>query len=348
MPPLAILILTDGRPGHYHLSEGVAAAIGRRRDVYVQRREISRRKIMPGRLLAGALRLALPPDFVLCAGYGLTAGDVPRADLVISAGGDTLSANVAAARLLGVPNIYCGTLRHLPPDEMGLVVSSYARHIGLPRHLVGLKPSGIDPDTLPSRDGRPQPGPGAPPRRAGLLIGGPSGLFRWQEDEWLRLIRFLADSHRAHGMNWIVSTSRRTPDFVADRLLDQSRSATSGIAQLIDFRLAGPGTLPVLFAQVDAVLATEDSSTMLSEAVCARLPVVGVAPREHDFKDDEREYRALLTTEGWCRSLALSELTPDTFLGALEAVRPLAINHLDRLAAQLEERLPALFSSTTA
>ena len=36
---------------------------------------------------------------------------------------------------------------------------------------------------------------------------------------------------------------------------------------------------------VDAVLVTEDSSTMLSEAVCARLPVVGVSPADHDFKD---------------------------------------------------------------
>jgi mitochondrial fission protein ELM1 len=112
---------------------------------------------------------------------------------------------------------------------------------------------------------------------------------------------------------------------------------------LIDFRTAGPGTLPRLFGGVEAILATEDSSTMLSEAVCARLPVVGVAPRKHDFKDEEREYRALLTNEGWCRSVSLATLTPATFLAALAEVRPLDENHLDRLASSLAERLPELF-----
>jgi hypothetical protein len=82
---------------------------------------------------------------------------------------------------------------------------------------------------------------------------------------------------------------------------------------------------------------------MLSEAVCARLPVVGVAPAEHDFKEEEREYRALMTAEGWCRSVPLATLTPDSFLAALAEVRPLAENHLDRLAAALTERLPELF-----
>jgi mitochondrial fission protein ELM1 len=185
--------------------------------------------------------------------------------------------------------------------------------------------------------------PGAPPRVAGLLVGGPSGLFRWRDDEWQRLAAFPDESHRAHGIRWIVSTSRRTPDAVADLFADIARRPDGPIAEFIDFRVAGPGTLPRLFAGVDAVLATEDSSTMLSEAVCARLPVVGVSPIEHDFKEEEREYRALLTTEGWCRSVSLSGLSPASFLAALSEVRPLAENHLDRLAAALAERLPELF-----
>ena len=112
---------------------------------------------------------------------------------------------------------------------------------------------------------------------------------------------------------------------------------------MIDFRRAGPGTLPQLFASVEAILATEDSSTMLSEAVCARLPVVGVAPDRHAFKDEEAEYRTFLTGQDWCRCRALQALTPQSFLESLGDVRPLQENHLDRLAAALAERLPGLF-----
>jgi mitochondrial fission protein ELM1 len=343
MPPLAILILSDERPGHYHLAEGVAAAIGRRTPVAVQRIVIRRRKATPGRVLAAALKTGVSPRMVLELGYARHEPLPETVDLVITAGGDTTAANVAAARIYGVPNIFCGTLRHLPPESFGLVVSSYQRHADLPRHLVALKPSGLDPDTLPPRAaGRPL-GPGAPPRMAGLLVGGPSGLFQWSDTEWARLVAFLSASRAAHGTQWIVSTSRRTPDAMADRLVAHAGQPDGGIAELIDFRTAGPGTLPRLFAAVEAILATEDSSTMVSEAVCARLPVVGVSPARNVFKEEEREYRALLAAQNWCRSVPLVSLSPESFLTALGEVRPLAGNHLDRLAAELAERLPQIF-----
>lgn len=343
--PLAILILSDERPGHYHLAEGVAAAIGRRVPVAVTRITIQRRKLAPGRLLAAAYALGMPPAVLLRTGYTIAPPQLPPASLVISAGGDTLTANAAAARALGASNIFCGTLRHLPAEAFDLVISSYARHAQLPHHLVTLKPNGIDPDMLPRRSGPLTLGPGHPPRTAGLLVGGPSGLFDWRMDEWQRLVTFLADSRSTSGTRWIVSTSRRTPDAVGDLLQDVAQEPNGPIAELIDFRVAGPGTLPRLFGAVEAILATEDSSTMLSEAVCARLPVVGVSPERHDFKEEEREYRALLIAEGWCRSLPLAALTPETFLAALAGVEPLAVNHLDRLADALAERLPRIFGN---
>lgn len=343
MLPLTILILSDERPGHYHLAEGVAAAIARRTPVTIERIRLQRRRPAPARVLAGTLKLGLSPEAVLHGGYRLHTPLPERTDLVISAGGDTLSANVAASRIYGAPNIFCGSLRHFPAEAFALVVSSYARHAQRPRHLVTLKPNGMDPDSLPADLRGHTFGPAEPPRIAGLLLGGPSGLFHWADDEWSALATFLTASHHSHGIRWIVSTSRRTPDRAADLFVDLAREAASPIAELIDFRTAGPGTLPRLFGSVEAILATEDSSTMLSEAVCARLPVVGVAPSRHAFKNEEREYRALLTSEGWCQSLPLAALTPDAFLSALAEVRPLAENHLDRLADALTERLPDLF-----
>ncbi len=165
----------------------------------------------------------------------------------------------------------------------------------------------------------------------------------YHDADWTKLLSFIEASHAAHATRWIVSTSRRTPDRVGDRL--QALAARSpAIARFIDFRVAGPGTLPEVFAGVEAILATEDSSTMMSEAVCARLPVVGVAPASHDFKDEEREYRALMLREGWVASLALADLEPASFVAALGGLTPLAANHLDALAAALAERLPDLFT----
>lgn len=343
MRPLEILILSDDRPGHYHLAEGIAAAVARRRKVEIRRIDIERRRSTPGRLLAGMARIG--SGLVLRCGYGLKAADLGTADLVVSAGGDTLAANVAAARLLSAANVFCGTLRHFAPEDFSLIVSSYARHRALPRHLVALKPSGIDPDGW-QRTPEQASLHGRPPLRAGLLVGGNSGLFAYTLEEWRRLIAFLAQSHAAQGTRWVVSTSRRSPDHIGDAVAALAAKPGGPVAEFIDFRVAGPGTLPRLFAGVDAILATEDSSTMISEAVCARLPVVGVAPAAHDFKDEEREYRAFMRDEGWCRFLPLDRLSPETFAAALGEVTPLSENHLERLADALQARLPQLFSGT--
>jgi mitochondrial fission protein ELM1 len=339
MQPLGVLILSDGRPGHYHLAEGVAAAIGRRRPVVVTRLAIRRRKLAPARLLAFSVHSGAPLATVLKLGYGIDRETLPASGLVISAGGETIAANIAVARVLAAANIFCGTLRHAPPEAFSLVVSSYARHQTLPRHLVALKPNGIDPDRL-GRD-RAVREHGSPVY--GLLVGGDSGLFHYEREEWETLVAFLTASWRATGARWIVSTSRRSPDHVADALQALAAARPSPILELIDFRTAGPGTLPRLFGSVDAILATEDSSTMISEAVCARLPVVGVAPRDHAFKDEEREYRAFMRDSNWCRFLPLGLLDPSTFTAALSNVTPLASNHLDDLSEAIAARLPELF-----
>jgi mitochondrial fission protein ELM1 len=98
-----------------------------------------------------------------------------------------------------------------------------------------------------------------------------------------------------------------------------------------------------VFGKAEVIVCTEDSSTMVSEAVSARLPVVGVAPEAHRFTDEESAYRAFLVRNDWCRVLPIAALTPETFAAALSEIEPIKENPLAALAAKLKERLPALF-----
>jgi hypothetical protein len=82
---------------------------------------------------------------------------------------------------------------------------------------------------------------------------------------------------------------------------------------------------------------------MVSEAVSARLPVIGVAPEAHRFTDEESVYRAFLVRNNWCRVLPIAGLAPDSFAKALSEIEPIGQNPLDALAAKLKERLPQLF-----
>jgi hypothetical protein len=249
-------------------------------------------------------------------------------------------------RFLGIPSIFCGSLlRGLGPENFSLIISSYDRDAASDRHMVVLKPSSIDPDALGRPRSVPRYGPERHPALAGLLIGGNAGPFRHRRKEWERLLAVVAGISKAWGTRWLVSTSRRTPDYVADRIAELAKDE-SVIARFVDYRTQGPGTLPEIFARAEVIVCTEDSSTMISEAVSARLPVVGVAPRAHRFTDEEQDYRSFLLRNGWCRVLPIAELTPDALARALSEIEPMQENPLDALAAKLKERLPQLFSDS--
>jgi len=342
--PLKVIFLADTRTGHYHLAEGVIAAVKRLRPVEVTRIEVKRKWIVPTRWLRRRINAEsfFPPRMLRMA-YRIQADELPKADLVVSAGGETQMPNICVTRFLGVPNVFCGSLlRGLGPENFSLVISSYDRDAGSPRHMVLLKPSAIDPDALGRPAKVPRYGPDRHPKLAGLLIGGNAGPFRYRPVEWERLLEFAKRLSKAWGTRWLVSTSRRTPDHVADKVAELAKDE-SVIARFIDYRTAGPGTLPEVFGKAEVIVCTEDSSTMVSEAVSARLPVVGVAPEAHRFTDEESAYRAFLVRNNWCRVLPIAALTPETFAAALSEIEPIKDNPLDALAAKLKERLPALF-----
>ncbi len=343
MNALRILHISDGRPGHYHLAEGVIAALERIQNIETETLLIKRRRMVPGRylrMLATAEWCA--PDTLLKMGYGLDAAELAPADLVVSSGGETLPVNLAVKRLLGVENIFIGSRRGVDVEEFSLIVSSYERHENLPRHLVSLKPSALDPDTLGRPDDVPVFSEDNPPGLIGLLVGGDSGLFKYKDAEWLGLFEFASEISRAWGTRWLISTSPRTPPHIAQAAFDLAKDKTV-VADFIDYKLAGPGTLSKIFSKADAILCSEDSSTMISEAVWARLPVVGVSPAHHAFKSEERDYRLMLKHNDWCRFMPITRLSVERFGKILGEIEPLKENPLDRLANELRVRLPALF-----
>ena len=344
MPPLIALLISDGRPGHFTLSEGILAAIARRRPVDVHRLEVQRRRMLPGRMLSALTNQGVSPQTVLKAAYGIDANTLPRADLVVSAGGDTLAANIAAARVLGgVPNAFYGSLRRFNPDDFALVLNSYARYASHPKYLVTLKPNKLDPDEVRAPSPQPDFASGEPPRTAGLLLGGDTPTMKFGAANWQRILDFMRAAHVQHGTRWMVSNSRRTPDEVSTQFAALAATPASPIARFIDVREAGSGTLREIFAASDAVAVTADSSSMLSEAIWVRRHVVALMPEGSSLPADEQDYRNFLSASGWTTPLSLTGLTPQSWLTSLSNLTPLGANPLDLLADELQRRVPDVF-----
>jgi mitochondrial fission protein ELM1 len=346
MRPLKALLISDGRPGHYHLAEGILAAIARCRPVETTWIEIDRRRWMPGRFLAALVNGGMSPRAVLRLGYGLKADRLRGADIVVSAGGDTLAANAAAARLLGVPNIFYGSLRRFKPEDFSLVLTSHARNGTRPRHVVTLKPSAVDPDTLAQPASLAGTGDSGP-NIAGLLIGGNTTTIYYGTQDWSQLINFMRALHASAGTRWIVSNSRRTPQEASDRLAALAAEPGSPVESFIDVRNAGSETLAGLFARSEMVIATVDSSSMVSEGVWVRRPVIAVAPASSRLSDHEQEYRDYLEASGWARTITIADLNIERLVSALREIKPLDANPLDLLAATLFEKLPSMLGNVS-
>lgn len=342
MPPTRILILSDGRPGHFNLSEGIAAAIERLGPAETSRIDI-RRGRWSGAALAALTRARLPSRPLLRMIYGVDEPTLPTCDVIVSAGAETLAASVWLARARQIPNIFYGSLRLFNPADFALVLTSYARNADRPHHALALKPSRLDPDQLrgPVGPARLQ-APSGQPTTIGLLIGGDAGPIRYNNADWRSLIDFLIAMQRQHGTRWLVANSRRTPNEVSDELTRLATADAAPIERFLDVRTAGHGTLPGLLAVCDAMICTADSSSMISECIWARQRTVAIKPTPFPLDSDERVYRDWLIGNGWCRELALIDLSPAMFQHTLSLIRPPSNNPLDDLAALLKIRIPGL------
>ena len=338
MPPTQILILSDGRPGHVNLSEGIAAALEHLGPAETRRLEI-RRGRWPGAVLAGLSRSPLPPNAMLRLVYGLDDLQIPAAGIVVSAGAETLAASVWLARARQVPNVFYGSLRLFDPADFALVLTSYAANAALPRHALTLKPSRLDPGHRRQRRPAEATPPSAAGQTVGLLIGGDAGPIAYREADWTALLELVERMARESGTRWLVANSRRTPDPVSDALSALAGRADGPIATFLDVRTAGAGTLAGLLLDCDAVICTADSSSMISECVWAQLPTVAVSPATFELTPNERDYRDWISAQGWLRTLPLPGIAPEPYQAAVAGVTPMRHNPLHALAGLLQQRL---------
>jgi mitochondrial fission protein ELM1 len=328
---MRILILSDGRPGHYRQSEAIAAALARKRAVETSRVEVRLTKIIP-RALAPRLARYLPPRAYLVIAHGLSEKDFPACDLVVSAGALTFGANIALSKLRGIPNVIAGSLRGLDPLDVSLTLLPYARARELPNHACLIKPAAIDPDALP----KPHAWAGfatGEPRTLGVLVGGPTANAAFDAADWAQLARLLSACADTPGISVRMATSPRTPEEAYAALSPIGARAN---VRLIDFRSAGPGSAGPVY-ECDAMLVTGDSMSMITEAVAAQRPAIALLPATTKPHADDEAVETL-AKDGHLRVLALSEATLDQLDEAFDAVTPMRENHLDILAETILAR----------
>jgi mitochondrial fission protein ELM1 len=235
MRPVVVWAFTDGKAGHENQTRGLLAALARRypvdaRWVHVPAYASVLSSLMTRRFLPG---VGLPPP-----------------DLLVGAGHRTHLPLLAARRAHGGRSVVL-MKPSLPRAWFDLCV--------IPEH------DGVSgANVLTTRGALSPVEPGKKDARAGLiLIGGPSRHHGWNANELLSQVDTIVAG--AGDVRWTLTTSRRTPSATSARL----RALSFKNLTVVPVAETGPGWLAERLASAAQVWVTEDSVSMVYEALTA-------------------------------------------------------------------------------
>lgn len=235
-----LLILSDGKPGHRNQSLGLAEALLRLIPGDIDLIEISSRN--PFRASVEALR---------------QARSLTRPHLIIAAGHATHAALLVLGKKLDAPTVVL-MKPSLPCALFDLCL--------IPQH--DLHRPEQPPYIIPTIGALNRIQAGTSPSKRGLImIGGTSKEFTWDGDSIARAVsEIIANSPR----DWHLTDSRRTPP----GFLDSIRSLPITIHP---HQETPPDWLPAQLADVDQAWVTQDSVSMIFEALSSSASV-GILP----------------------------------------------------------------------
>ncbi len=297
--------LTDGKPGHENQTRGLIASLQQR-------------------CLLDAFFIPAPPPSRAAWDWlrerFLLGSRLPAPQLIVAAGHSTHLAALAARRTHGgrvvvlmrpsLPRRWfdlCLIPEHdLPVPLSQATDSNVVRTRGV---LNAVRPSSRKSD-----------------RRGLLLIGGPSKHHDWNEQATSAQV--LEITHNEPAIQWTLTTSRRTPASIVRRL--QQHPVEN--LQVIPFEETQPGWVPAQLAAARTVFVSEDSVSMVYEALSAAanvglLPV----PRRRTSRvirgvDRLVEERAVIPFDEWRTH-------------RFEQRKPVVLQEADRCARIVCERL---------
>ena len=331
-----VLLLSDDLPGHFNQSLGIIKALRKDREVDATRVSVKLRFGLGRNLMRTYLNRfpAQPAVSRLSWFYRCELPGRRSFNLIVSAGGRTSFANAWLARALRIPNIYAGSLRNLDPRLFTRVltlepISAADNNLVLPIHASPVDAADVEREGVRLREER-----GWEDQRIWLiLIGGNGAGYRYVEHDWQELARLMTLLASQHGIRWLVASSRRT-GAEAERRLQSSMDAAYVVAS--SWATADNAfELPAFLGVAERVFVTEDSMTMLTEAIYSRRPVHSLAPAH--ARPDERYQRTMqrFADRGFiCRHSIAALLQRPVSLDK-KTCRPMQESPIEQLAKQL-------------
>ena len=336
-----ILVLHDGKPGHFSQAQGLARLLARRHRGVVHIHAVRARPKL--KLLNRLLRLlaAMNQPWAQRLVYSAYRCDeLPDIgpDVVVSFGGNVLALNVALSQHWRCPNVVIGNCYSLPANTVSANVTAFptasASSAWQQRNIpsqVALCKTDAEQNT---RAGSVLLEQAECPLWA-MLVGGDGSGLRYQESDWHQLGQAMAAVATRHGIQWLLTTSRRSGQ-LAGEILGSYLNEQNCLSSIVYQGASSPNADAYLGA-AERIFCTEDSLSMVSESAAMQKPVIGLRPANSVIRGSHLRSLLYLQSQGLVERWAIADL--ESYLPS--AFKPLRSyeQHLDSLCQRLQARL---------
>ena len=270
-----ILIISDGIPGHFHQSKGVALMLSETYECAISSHELSWRLYFLRSACNAFAKLLLRLNNKNIARGILwlyTPINIQGHDLVIAAGGNTMQVSAAIKLAHSLPVIQLGSPRGLHSSKFNalITVEKYFDH---PSNIVAaITPNIYSPaicSIAAQKDNLSD--------HILFLIGGEGIGYSYLPDEWESMLSSIQDLCSKTELPISIVTSRRTSPDVEDLFKSRLKNILGDYSVWFhhgdkDFNLAA------LLGSATNIFVTEDSAMMISESISSGKPVTTLYP----------------------------------------------------------------------
>ena len=329
-----IWIISEGSPGHISQSVGLAeslAALIPLQTITIKGRAKVRGWLRPAiRWFMGTNGRPLK-DFALnkIADIEIPSGALPP-DVIISSGGKSVFAAKTLAERYEVPYVFIGEHKPYPAKWFHTIISPVPGESCSHSIDIELIPTPVATQSVQKTE----------TNEKGLwcmIIGGTSRSHRFNDTDWKAIAEGMNRLSKRENIRWLLTTSRRTgPE--AERQL-KSTLEQSVLVDAIWWSEYPRRELYDFMGRAEIQFVTQDSVTMVSEAVSIGKPVVVIAPIQLKFPRDSflPAYFARLESNHRIARVVSTNIQ-DIDINGLEFC-PLMGNNLHLMADELIKRL---------
>lgn len=336
-----VWIISEGSPGHVSQSMGVVEALKEKIPLTVDTLECRPRLTGVSRSLVRAWmgRSGRPlPRWMLK--HLLRTNPLPapgaKPDLILASGGKSVFAARSLAARTGAPFVFLGERKPYPSEWFHTVFTPSPFETGINDVRIEMIPTQISREAVERAAKQWEQRP--PGRLWAMIIGGASVSHRYTDEDWVALAAGMNRLAKENDVRWLLTTSRRTGSGVEQRL--RAALKPEALAKAIWWAENPEKRVAAFLGSGEAVFVTQDSVTMVTEAVASARPVFVLRPARVEFADGSffPGYFENLERRQRIRRMEIGKFANARI--QWEGFQPRTESVTAELAAKLLERLP--------